>query len=65
MFTITFSQTYIVVERAGGMLGLYGTVKSHENIFPWHITVTMYDGDLFKSFSQSPIQWDIFRGFLI
>lgn len=34
MFTITFSQTYIIMERAGGMLGLYGTVKFHENILP-------------------------------
>lgn len=64
MFTITFSQTYLVLGRAGGILGLYGIVKFYENMLSYHPIVTMCHGDIFKSFSQSLIQWEIFGGSL-
>lgn len=40
-------------------------VMFYENMLPWHPIFTMCDGDMFKSFFQSPTLWEPFWGSLI
>lgn len=40
-------------------------VMFYENKLPWHPIVTVCDGDVVKSFFQSPTHWETFGGSLI